>query len=278
MQKEKFTFKDWCNGQFCMGTSSLIYNNKLPKNIKQVKWTDLSPKEADKIKIKQKEIFDSVKNESLENFIKVYQQQFEKSADRKLLHHRELSQVNQILFRKFAPTEEVAISDHWNILFVNFQLQHLQNYINEHIVKGNPIDYSFIHHPNFLYQEKKHPPIPVYAQALWEYHQWLKNNEFENEQNSICHPNLFKNGGEQKFFALLPQIVEKETPTAGFSALFFLLKDDDLIYPNVKPKDIIELATRMGYRIKGQIFKRRISRKAKNIYNGYVRIENKLLP
>lgn len=275
MQKEKFTFKNWCNGQFCMDTSILIYQNKLPKNIRQVKWADLSPKEADKIKIKQKEIFDSIKNESLKYFINLYQKQFEKSSDRKLLYHRELSQVNQILFHKFATTEEVAISEHWNILFVNFQLQHLQNYINEHIVKGNAIDYSFIHHPKVLYQEKKHPPIQVYALALWEYHHWLKNQESKNEQNILCHPNLFKKDGEQKFLALIPLIVDKQKPTAGFSALYFLLKDDDLIYPNVKPIDIIELATNMDYTIKGQTFKRRVSNKAKNIYNGYIEIKNK---
>jgi hypothetical protein len=170
MNKEKYTYKDWWEGIVYLETCPIKFTKGADVGIK-VDLRKFSKIDAQKIRKKQKEIFEKQRDKNLKLFIDTFKKRF-KNSDAKLDYlKREFVDVNNII------SDESGLSPqfyNWNITIRREDLSEMRAYVKEQIIKGEK-NYGFIHSPNYIFQSKNKIPNEIYARISWDYFVWLNN-------------------------------------------------------------------------------------------------------
>ena len=172
-------------------------------------WKDFkSEKDILEIQAKQKEIFESKKDELFKNYCTSFSEAFERSQLKKELIEDEVNDLKLIMYDDKENVPLVGfyedfitgdMKDKWEgldseipiytkirnrWLFIEEELIDIRAYINNTCKHGAINDYSYIHSPRFLYQPVYIINAPqITAQAIFDYYEWLMklNNKLKND-------------------------------------------------------------------------------------------------
>lgn len=197
MNKPIYKYTDWYEGKVYLETGAVIYNHKIDKPIKAC-ITDFSENDLKKIKLKQKEIFESKSSLKLKDFKDIFKKRYKNSEEKDLLLKREIEDNNKILY--LVPIQELHFENR-SFTISKDDLAIMRDYINSQIVKGEKY-YGFVHSPNFKFQHEKVTNDLVYARVSFDYYNWLvKFQDAINKALSIKindKASIAKKGGSTK--------------------------------------------------------------------------------
>lgn len=170
---KKSTFEDWSNGNVTLIYAKSVFKESNRPNF--VTWGNFNEADVIKIKETQKAIFNKTVEKKLEelksNFFKNYGNSKVKEEFLKI----EKQECLNILSLPI-PKQKTIITTYWTVFFEYDDLVEIQDYVNETIVRGIDRGYDFIHSPKSKYQETGKIPSQAYAQIVYDYFEWLKDN------------------------------------------------------------------------------------------------------
>lgn len=108
---------------------------------------------------------------------------------KKELLEEELQECANIMFAQIPNTEFVFLK-YRKIIFDSSDLIKIQKYIDRSLKKGIDDGYDFIHSPNCKFQNKNKIPNQIYAQALWDYYNWLKSDFTIETDNKLIKADM----------------------------------------------------------------------------------------
>ncbi|HSC55291.1 MAG TPA: hypothetical protein VLC98_16785 [Phnomibacter sp.] len=244
-----YTYNDWLEGKICLFNTQTYSRPEDADKFKRVKWEEIEPGDRQHIKEKQEEIFKEQVSELLNKWQEEFNQNYSSSKTPDFYLSKEKKQVRSIMFDQFPAVGTTIIRGHWNITYTNFYLQEIQDYIKTNIVEGAPLDFDFIHSPEFPFYQKDKIYSQVYAEALWQYFNSL--NTFEKEEEGTAskievievidendeidkqddkepknpYPSIFESGYAYNFFKELKDyLVRPGTELADYSFIFDEMK------------------------------------------------------
>jgi hypothetical protein len=170
-----------------------------------------------------------------------------------LLLAEEMQNCNDIMFARISNAED-ALPNYRQVSFESSDLFDVRQYIDRTIKKGYNNGYDYIHSPNCKYQDKNKIPAQIYAQALWDYYEWLQSfihnegivlnsesiKEAETSTTTKQEPfnpykTIFVNGWAYELFEKLREeiIVNPQKIYAGYSFIMrSMINDNYLIQTN----------------------------------------------
>lgn len=291
---KKYTYKEWWEGKVVLIHSTFQYAKEKPII---TTWENFNEKEKSKIKEQQKQLFEKRVKELFQQFTDTFSESYSKSKMKERLLKNEIEQCKTIMFAPI-PNYDLLKLKHWGFLFEYQDLADIQHYIKETLERGLDFGYDFIHSPNCEYQIKGKTPAQIYAQSIWEYHQWLVlfsanlNNErksgniqesekveirpkvdkIENNIPENPHPEIFINADAYNLFLELQYLIVKdETIIADFAFIFHTMKKDQFIFSDIKHKTFINL---LNNKFNANIFVDKFPYKNQIVY---LNIYNKIL-
>lgn len=182
---KKYTYEDWWAGKVYLLYCPVSYFPKDKLKIgKQVDWNNFEEVEINKIKTKQKELFEEIGHKTLQSYKKIFLETYKKSKFKALYLNDELEDIKFIIFYSFG---DINLNETYLFKLKNrtlvqngFYFSRIKNYINETIKKGVDPSYDFIPSPNYKYQNHPHLivtlPAQLFAQVCLDYYQWLISN------------------------------------------------------------------------------------------------------
>jgi hypothetical protein len=165
-------YDDWWNGNvtFIYATRVSI-EGELPR---LVKWSDFKDSDAERIRKKQKEIFNEQVQLRLNTHIAHFTKTYESSKLKEKYFNDEIRQCRFILFDAVATQGNIRLK-HWGVVYHSEYIRDIQNYIESAIYHGVDDGFDFIHSPNCKFQDNSTIHSSIYARSLWEYYEWLKS-------------------------------------------------------------------------------------------------------
>lgn len=196
---KNYTYNDWIEGKVVLG-----YDYFLKKGMKKpivVLWENFSKVERDKIKAVQRQLFLDEVNLLVQKFKEVFTARYEASLVKDCFRLEEIKQCEFILKGEL-PNMDLITLNHWQAVFKYSELLKIQQYYQDYVVKGMMFNYDFIHANCCKYVDTSIIHSSIYAQAVWEYFNWLQRLESsfkKNTRNSLTAPVI------QLFCALVHQ-------------------------------------------------------------------------
>lgn len=269
-KNKKYTYDNWWNGEVTLNYSLRVCNKGDEPII--VEWVNFDETNAKKIKEKQKEIFEKKVADCVIEIKSNFLKQFEGSLMKGELWRDEIQQCWDIMFATIPNANEITLK-HWEFSFPLADIMEIQRYIKRKIKKGIQDGYDYIHSPNCKYQDINYRHPQVYAQFVWDYHQWLETNfttteekifnqipPLEKELDELTqnestkeggikptvpnnkYPSVFKNGYAFEMFIELKDLTVKPTTIlADYSFIFHKMKGFGYIGKDVKHKTFIDI-------------------------------------
>jgi len=248
-------YKDWFDGEVTLQTTSFTFSNTDEPVV--VGWDDFAKEETIKIKKKQKELFWDISSVILKGFQSSFEKQFDKSKMKDVFLSAEIKQCERIMYAKIPQGDFVTLK-HWDTSISTNDLRDMQRHIKRFIIRGIEDGYDFIHSPNNKYQIQNQKDPCAYAQAIWDYCEWLKENykntldkttsykkdvkESSKVETKNKYPMIFKNVNAYEFFLELSEMtVEPSTVVADYAFIYYKMKDDGYIGESVKHKAFIRI-------------------------------------
>lgn len=182
-----YTYKDWFDGKVTLQTTSWTFTATDKPVV--VSWDNFAQNDIEKIQKKQEELFFERAALLLKTFQSTFRNGYKKSKMKDSYLEAEIQQCEDIMYADIPQVEFVTLN-HWDFPLNTNDLLDMQRHVKRSILKGVEDGYDFIHSPNNKYQiQNKHNSF-VYAQAIWEYCEWLKatfkfNQEPTEVQKSI---------------------------------------------------------------------------------------------
>ena len=268
---EKYTYDNWWNGEVTLNYARKVWTKEDAPII--VEWLNFDEGDVAKIKEKQKDIFEQKVTDCVIEIKSNFLKQFEGSLMKGELWRDEIQQCWDIMFAPIPNATEITLN-HWDFSFPLGDLMEIQRYIKRKIKKGIQDGYDYIHSPNCKYQDINYRHPQVYAQFVWDYHQWLETNftteeekvvspptigiesaakiqepkvELEKSEPQNPYPKIFTSYvGFEIFEAFKSEVITDSTEYADYSYLFGMLKKDDFIHDLKHQKFIDFLAEKYG--------------------------------
>ncbi len=266
---KKYSYKDWWEGKICLIYAIIVYHeNQIKGAPRSCTWEHFKQADIQKIKRKQKEIFNKEVNKVTKIWKADFTKRYKKSKIQSFLLNGELSKFHNILFGSI-PAITYSDIPVYNILFKSGDISTIKNYIINTKVNGGTAEFDFVHSPNYKFQDKNKIPNEIYAECCWQYFNWLESNLEKREQDQQTskskspeiirnpHPEIFKNAQAYKMFLELKEkTVTPRTRVADYGFIFHKMRNKNLycINPGIHRKDFIEFLNRKcGAKIKGTI-------------------------
>jgi hypothetical protein len=258
MKKNKlYTFEHWWKGEVALIYSARVWSKG--DIIVVLEWSDFNEIDVQKIKDKQKVIFEELVQDRLSKSQDSFLMQFESSQLKYMLLENEKQQCIDIMFARVPKANLITLS-HWDFSFELGELIEIQQYVKRTIVKGINDGYDFIHSPFFQYQNKNNTLAQVFAKYIWLYHQWLEDgftyeNSIEEEKKQVDnpvevknkHPQIFKNGYAYQMFLELRDLTvyHKKNELADYAYIFHQMKRYGFILPDVMHSTFIAILNKV---------------------------------
>jgi len=180
-----YTFRDWANGRFVLRTTPREVRKRGRPTI--VAWDQISQEDASKIRTKQEELFREAVQKKLEAWKADFSPRFGRSQLKAIFLRETISQCLSIMFDPI-PEGDMVFTKFWRVSFERKDILGIQEYIRRTIKEGWEDGYEFVHSPKCRYQNINKIPSQIYAQALWQYHQWLIEFGIENHMLDSTAP------------------------------------------------------------------------------------------
>jgi len=249
---KQYKYKDWWEGKICLAYSSLSYNSKeLPEPI-IVDWKDFAKGDVKKIQKKQIELVQHKIESKSDELQQKFYDKFERSRLKKQFLGEEIRQIKEIFVGNLAGGGDIYFTTNWGISFEKRDLWDIQAYFKKVIKAGAESNCHYMQSPECKYQEANKIPFQIYAEVLWDYHEFLvalkkqienkiatlKEKKVTEEKNPYEH--IFVNVHAYKFFMKLKEnTVKSSTYVANYSYIYHKLINKNLgaIWSTVRPSD-----------------------------------------
>lgn len=171
----KYSYNDWWNGNVFLKYCPIIFDER-DKPI-GVEWKDFSEMDSQKIRLKQKELFEEEKKINLKKWKNIFSKRYQNSEIKQKYLFDEINHCNDLLFNKVDYQSEGWIYHYpqWNLGFEYVEIFEIQQYVEDILVKGKENKCDYIHSPNCPFKPKGKVQSQVFAQSVWEYYNWIKS-------------------------------------------------------------------------------------------------------
>jgi hypothetical protein len=186
----ELTDDNWFTGAFYLNSCSVYLPSDKSQMSLSVDRRQLEKQEIDSITALQKELFENEVRTKVLPWKKIFSENYRRSEMKEKYLSDEILDFHLILFNEadrnykietYELDNESFVSLHLNNTIHTFprnDLQKIRQYILRHQKKGLLKIYNFIHSPNFSFAFCANEKLPqVYAEAAWNYHQYLINFE-----------------------------------------------------------------------------------------------------
>ncbi len=279
--EKKYSYNDWLNGIVYLGYAQIQYAKGGKKSPIIVEWKSFGEPDIEKIKAKQKEVFNQEVERLLNKRQLDFKQKYTNSQTKALLLKNELHDLKHLLISTDTYEEEVLFKN-INVSFSPDQLFMVKSYINRYITHGKKNEYEYIHSP-FSKHKGNNVHIQTYSQFWWDYYTWLKATFLKNHLKSSFeikneHGSTFVN---QNAFLVFDSLIKSLGEThSNFSFLFRKMYEDGLIhkdsasafsewaekiYKPIKFKSNLQTLSHSVNNTKLRIYKKEVQKKFPNI-------------
>ncbi len=169
MGNRKYTLKDWFEGIIYLETCPIVYTPNKDYPIKAT-LDNFSEKDVNKIKSKQKELFEGNCETLLKKFQGAFIKRYNLSEVQDFLYDNEIADINNILF--LAPMQILTDFRNRDMIIEESDLYDMRRFYQVFFERGEKY-YCFMHSPHYPYQDKTKIPSEVYAAVCWNYLKWL---------------------------------------------------------------------------------------------------------
>lgn len=239
-----FTYEDWWTGKVHLMYSTCVFKKEQPI-VAGLDWDRFKKSDITRIRRKQREIYDGQLQDLIAEWKKRFSSSYKGSKLKEVLLQHELNLFYTVMFRQIPDRERVSIGIHKRLLFRWEDLGNIQLWIRSVIINGDKINYDSVHSPNCPYRETNKIPDHIYANACWNYYNWLKTflPKKSNDKAAGKVPEspwdkepynsfIFKNRRSEKLFEdyCISFAAElRRTPMALLSFIYWKLRSDQLI-------------------------------------------------
>jgi hypothetical protein len=205
MQIELIT-DNWFTGGFYLNTCAVYLPSDKDKMPIGVDRNQLDKKELNSINAIQKELFEIEVTKKVQFWQKIFSENYQRSKLREKYLSDEILDFHFILLGEadrnyhieaYELEQDNLVSIHLNNSVLDFprnDLLKIRKYIFHHQKKGLTKTFNFIHSPNFEYAICKNKELPqVYAEAAWNYFEFLNNFKSNSEKTSQIKSNFIIN-------------------------------------------------------------------------------------
>ncbi|MFN5458600.1 MAG: hypothetical protein ACK5AY_01700, partial [Bacteroidota bacterium] len=175
---KKYTFNDWWHGRVYLETCELSYS-KGDNFGKKAALSDFNKKDQTRILIKQKRLFLQSCNKLLKSYIKEFKFRFKNSEAKEKFVENELIDLDHFFNTRTKTGLRFINRD---FIIEPKELFKIRRYLNVQIIRGKK-DYSFIHSPNYKFQQKGKISLQIYTYTNWQYWTWVR--EFHSKHIKI---------------------------------------------------------------------------------------------
>lgn len=251
---KKFSYDDWYSGNV-----EIEYNYEKDysygENSKPFPWNDFNEDAIEKIKKKQRELFECYVKSKLDELQYSFKKRYFNSKMKKLLIEKEKKNAIDVLEDK--RIENFKKDNHLLDNCYLFKQMLLQDYYSKVIVEGFDVECDFIMSPNAKNIDDSELIPQVYAVAIFNYYNWLNENynspdiqdieeknisiEVEKIDEENPYPSIFKLKCHYDFFLRLKKfIVDEKSFYSDYSFIFHSMKNDQFILNDTKHKTFID--------------------------------------
>ena len=236
MKKKIYSYDDWLKGVVYLETSSTestIYDT-MPR---RVKLDDFDTKSQEKIRIKQKEIFDVALDKLFIPFKNNILQRLDKSVFKRTFLERQITEIykKSTFTQDFKPPSDTIES---------FNLLNTAQYFDEAFIDGYFDEPDFMNSPNFVFAPELDSKL--YAHFLLQAFLWLRQLQIEHEE--IKKPKVKRATTKKKVDSLHELFKSEIKQDPKFDSNYQSLLQDLVQVKNLKGDEMIEVISTRQYK------------------------------
>ena len=231
MKSDMYTYKNWLDGEVVLRYATIYKSAEIKTNPIIVDWKNFNQEDIQKIKLKQKEIFDKQKNIFVSKEIDRLSEEYKNSIFKEKFISRNFTLWNEILSGKLlelTALDSYCTSDN-SITFPSIHYQEMIAYYNSFKIGGLQYDFSNVHSENCPYKLKTdllpEVIVEVILKLKYEFDEWKSDFPPKEKTKESNYPLMFKDAqAESLFFKLIKEIKNRKPFQPAYSYIFHKMR------------------------------------------------------
>ena len=231
MKSDMYTYKNWLDGEVVLRYATIYKSAEIKTNPIIVDWKNFNQEDIQKIKLKQKEIFDKQKNIFVSKEIDRLSEEYKNSIFKEKFISRNFTLWNEILSGKLlelTALDSYCTSDN-SITFPSIYYQEMIAYYNSFKIGGLQYDFSNVHSENCPYKLKTdllpEVIVEVILKLKYEFDEWKSDFPSKEKTKESKYPSIFKDvQAESLFFKLIKEIKNRKPFQPAYSYIFHKMR------------------------------------------------------
>lgn len=149
--------------------------------------------EYQKIQVKQKELFEELLDIEMKELIHVFNKKLERSKDTFRLVKSEIEMIEKLFFPEKLKIEKTCLDNDWIDLgsrhYTVRAIEGTREFYKEHIIDGEPIDYSIVQSPNVkeadVDNKKTLLDSLLFAKSCFDFLNWLNDQKWIDAASGV---------------------------------------------------------------------------------------------
>ena len=231
MKSDMYTYKNWLDGEVVLRYATIYKSAEIKTNPIIVDWKNFNQEDIQKIKLKQKEIFDKQKNIFVSKEIDRLSEEYKNSIFKEKFISRNFTLWNEILSGKLlelTALDSYCTSDN-SITFPSIHYQEMIAYYNSFKIGGLQYDFSNVHSENCPYKLKTDLLPEIIVEVILklknELNEWESDFPPKEKTKESNYPLMFKDAqAESLFFKLIKEIKNRKPFQPAYSYIFHKMR------------------------------------------------------